>query len=110
VKKVAYFMLKKGRSLPHRHLKDLLGSFLESVKSRAELKPDLILKEWAEIIDPQWKGMTEASSFEKGTVVVKVRNAALYSLLVQQEGSILLKKLQARFPESGIKKLKFCIG
>lgn len=103
-------MIKKGQSLPHRQLKDLLVPFLDNVKSRAEARPDLIFLAWAEIIDPKWKGMTEASSFEKGTVVIKVKNAALYSLLVQQEGTKYLKKLQAKFPESGIKKLKFCIG
>ncbi len=97
-------------SLPHRQLKDLLAPFLNNVKSRVEERPDLILQGWAEIIDPKWQGMTQASSFEKGTVVIKVKNAALYSLLVQQEGSKLLKKLQAKFPENGIKKLKFCIG
>ncbi|MGH2613081.1 MAG: DciA family protein [Rhabdochlamydiaceae bacterium] len=102
--------MKKGHSLPHCHLKDLLIPFLEKVKSLSEARPDLILKEWAEIIDPKWDGMTQASSFEKGIIVVKVKNAPLYSLLVQQEGSKLLKKLQAKFPESGIKKLKFCIG
>ena len=103
-------MIKKRQSLPHYQLKDLLVSFLENVKSRAETRPDLILKEWVEIIDPKWREMTEASSFEKGTVMIKVKNAPLYSLLVQQEGPKLLKKLQAKFPESGIKKLKFCIG
>ncbi len=103
-------MIKKGQPLPHRQLKDLLTPFLENVKSRTEARPDLILKAWSEMIDPKWRGMTEASSFEKGTVVIKVKNAPLYSLLVQQEGSKLLKKLQAKFPESGIKKLKFCIG
>src|SRR5690242_7107198 len=103
-------MIKKGHALPHRQLKDLLEPFLKNVKVLAELRPDLILKMWAEIIDPKWKGMTEASSFEKGTVVIKVKNAALYSVLVQQEGNRLLKKLQEKFPDSGIKKLKFCIG
>ena len=103
-------MIKKGQSLPHCQLKDLLSPFLENVKQRTDLRPDLILQAWAEIIDSKWKGMTQASSFEKGTVVIKVKNAALYSLLVQQEGSKLLKKLQVRFPDSGIKKLKFCIG
>ena len=103
-------MIKKRPSLPHRQLKDLLVPFLETTKKQVAMKPHLILQAWAEIVDPKWKGMTEASSFEKGTVVVKVKNAALYSLLVQQEGSRLLKKLQARFPESGIKKIKFCIG
>jgi hypothetical protein len=103
-------MMKKGRALPHQQLKDLLGGFLQGVEGRVRARPDLILGAWAEMIDPKWRGMTEASSFEKGVVVVKVKNASLYSLLVQQEGARLLKKLQARFPENGIKKLKFCIG
>ncbi len=94
----------------NRQLKDLLVDFLDQIKQRSETKPEVILKEWVKIIDPKWKGMTEASSFEKGIVVIKVRNAALYSLLVRQEGSKLLKKLQTKFPESDIKKLKFCIG
>lgn len=103
-------MKKNGQKLPHRQLKDLLSPFLDHVKSKVEERPDLILAGWDGIADPRWKGMTQASSFEKGTVVVKVNNAALYSLLVQQEGSKLLKKLQDKFPTSGIKKLKFCIG
>jgi hypothetical protein len=103
-------MKKKREPLTHRHLKDLLPLFLEDVQIRYEEKPERILKGWREVIDVKWQAMTEACSFEKGTIVIKVKNATLYSLLVQQEGSRLLKKLQEKFPESSIKKLKFCIG
>lgn len=107
-------MAKKGQALPHRHLKDLLPTFLEGVQSRyedhTEKKPDRVLTGWMEVIDPKWHSMTEACSFEKGIVVIKVKNAALYSLLVQQEGSKLLKRLQEKFPNNGIKGLKFRIG
>jgi hypothetical protein len=103
-------MTKKGQNLPHCQLKDLLVSFVDDVQSRLQARPDLIFLAWAEIIDPKWKGMTEARAFEKGTVVIKVKNQTLYSLLIQHEGSKYLKILQAKFPESGIKKLKFCIG
>lgn len=107
-------MAKKGKSLPHCHLKDLLPSFLEGVQRRYEdqneKRPDLVLKGWFEVIDPKWQSMTEAYSFEKGIFVIKVKNATLYSLLVQQEGSKLLKKLQEKFPNNGIKSLKFRIG
>jgi len=98
------------KSLPHRHLKDLLPSFLGRVKNRYEERPDLVLKGWAEIIDPKWALETVASSFEKGVVVVNVKNGALYSRLVQHEGARLLKKLQEKFPNNGIKHLKFRIG
>ncbi len=103
-------MKKKGSILPHRQLKDLLAGFIDDIQTKVDLRPDLILEEWEKIIDPRWKGMTVASSFEKGTVVVKVKNTTLYSLLIQHEGSKLLKKLQLKFPDSGINKLKFCIG
>lgn len=99
-----------AKSLPHRHLKDLLPSFLDGVQNRYEERPDRILKGWSEIIDPKWISMTEAYSFEKGVVVVNVKNGTLYSMLVQQEGAKLLKKLQEKFPTSGIRYLKFRIG
>jgi len=54
--------------------------------------------------------MTQAISFEKRSLVVKVRNAALYSILVQQEKEKLLKKLQKKFPEAKIKNIIFRIG
>jgi hypothetical protein len=102
--------MRKKDDLPHHHLKDLLPSFLQGVQSRCKEDPQRILRGWKEVVDPKWNLMTEASSFEKGVVVIKVKNATLYSLLVQQEGARLLKKLQQMFPESDIKKLKFCIG
>lgn len=107
-------MVKKRQPLPHHHLKDLLPAFLEDLQSvyedRAEKKPDLVLKGWMEVIDPKWRSMTEAYSFEKGVIMINVKNAALYSLLVQHEGSKLLKMLQKKFPDNGIKSLKFRIG
>jgi len=42
--------------------------------------------------------------------MVKVRNAALHSILVQQEKGKLLKKLQKKFPEAEIKNIIFRIG
>jgi hypothetical protein len=99
-----------AKSLPHRHLKDLLPSFLDGVQNRCQERPDLVLKGWAEVVDPKWISMTQASSFEKGVVVINVKNGALYSILVQQEGARLLKKLQAKFPKNGIRDLKFRIG
>ncbi len=104
------FMLKKRTSLPHRHLKELLPSFLKEVETRYEEKPDRVLKGWAEVADPKWRSMTEACSFEKGIIVVKVGNAALLSLLIRQKGAGLLKKLQEKFPENSIKKINFRIG
>jgi Dna[CI] antecedent, DciA len=96
--------------LPHRHLKDLLPSFLDRVESRCKERPDLVLKGWQEVADPRWRQMTEAISFAKGVVVINVKNGALYSVLVTTEAARLLKKMQEKFPEKGIRYLKFCVG
>jgi hypothetical protein len=103
-------MKQKAVELPHRHLKQLLPGFLERIEIRLREQPERILEGWYDIIDPQWKGLTQSDVFEKGIVVIKVKNAALYSLIVQQKKEELLKKLQEKFPTSGIKNLKFRIG
>lgn len=70
----------------------------------------MILEGWHQVIDEKWRSMTQAISFEKGVLMVKVRNAALHSILVQQEKGKLLKKLQKKFPEAEIKNIIFRIG
>ncbi len=96
--------------LTNRHLKDLLPSLLQEIDSRRGERPDLVLSGWDQVVDAKWRCMTEAVSFEKGVLVVKVKNAALYSLLVQQEQARLLRKMQDRFPEAVLKKIIFRIG
>jgi hypothetical protein len=97
-------------TLTNKHLKDLLPSVLREIDGKRNERPDLILEAWAQIVDEKWRPMTQAISFEKGQLMVKVRNAALYSVLVQQEKEKLLKKLQKKFPEAGIKNIIFRIG
>ncbi len=97
-------------TLTNKHLKDLLPSLLREIDGKRNERSDLILEGWAQIVDEKWRPMTQAISFEKGVLMVKVRNAALYSVLVQQEKEKLLKKLQEKFPEAGIKNIIFRIG
>jgi len=97
-------------TLTNKHLKDLLPSLLREIDGKRNERSDLILEGWAQIVDEKWRQMTQAISFEKGVLMVKVRNAALYSVLVQQEKEKLLKKLQEKFPEAGIKNIIFRIG
>ena len=96
--------------LTNKHLKDLLPSALREIEGRRSERPDKILAGWALVADAQWSKMTQACSFEKGVLMVKVKNAALYSLLVQQEKINLLRKLQEKFPEVAIKNIVFRIG
>ena len=96
--------------LTNKHLKDLLPSALRSIEGRKKERPDLILAGWAEVIEEKWRKMTQAVSFEKGVLMVKIKNAALYSLLVQHEKPKLLRKLQEKFPEVELKNIVFRIG
>jgi len=96
-------------SLTNKHLKNLLPSILREIEGKRQERPDLILEGWHQIIDEKWRSMTQAISFEKGTLMIKVRNAALH-MLVQQEKGKLLKKLQQKFPEAEIKNIIFRIG
>lgn len=97
-------------TLTNKHLKDLLPAALSEIDGKRSERPDLILEGWAQIADEKWRAMAQAISFEKGQLVVKVKNAALYSVLVQQEREKLLKKLQNKFPEAEIKNIIFRIG
>lgn len=100
----------KMSQLTNKHLKDLLSSALREIEGRKKERPDLILAGWGEVIEEKWRPMTQAISFEKGVLMVKVKNAALYSLLVQQEKQRLLSKLQKKFPEVDLKNIIFRIG
>lgn len=96
--------------LPHRHLKDLTTSFLEQVRAVCATRPLQVLEGWSSVAGEKWGRETKAVSFQGGVLSVKVANASLYSILVQYEAPRLLKALQDRFPESGVKKVKFSIG
>ena len=97
-------------TLTNKHLKDLLPSLLREIDGKRNERPGLILEGWGQVVEKKWQGMTQAISFEKGVLMVKVKNAALYSVLVQQEKEKLLQKLQKKFPEVEIKNIIFRIG
>ncbi|MBI2743162.1 MAG: DUF721 domain-containing protein [Chlamydiales bacterium] len=93
-----------------KKLKDLLPVVLQQINKTYQERPDLILALWPEIIGEKLAHMTQALSFREGVLTVKVKNSALYSLLVQHEKARLLKKLCERFPSSGIRNIIFRIG
>lgn len=100
--------MAKKTAITNRHLKDLLSSALQEIRAKQSERPDQILAGWSEVIDPKYKAMTQATAFEKGVLMVKVKNSGLYSILVQQEQAKLLKKLQEKYPQ--VKKIVFRIG
>lgn len=93
-----------------RTLSQLLPKVLEEIGKTQAKRPDLILASWPDIIGEKLAPMTEAVSFEKGCLYVKVKNATLHSLLSQHEKFRLLKRLQERFPNSQIRNIIFRIG
>ncbi len=93
-----------------KRLKDLLPELLSQISKTYEERPDLILALWPEVIGEKLAPMTRAHSFREGVLTVIVKNSALYSLLVQHEKTRLLKRLQERFPSSGIRNIIFRVG
>ena len=54
--------------------------------------------------------MTVAVSLIEGVLTVRVKNATLYSLLVQHEKERLLKALQKKFSKGAVCQLVFKVG
>lgn len=96
--------------ISNKHLKDLLPFLLSEINKKKSLNPELIFQAWSRISDTKWKGMTEPIGFEKGVFMVKVKNAALYSVLVQVEYSRLLSQLRHECSHVEIKNIVFRIG
>ena len=101
-------VLSMSPKLTNKLLKDLLPRVMGEVERKRGDRPDLIVRYWEAVADEKWQGMTEACSFEKGALVVKVKNQALYAVLVQQEKERLLKKMKEKFPQ--VKNMIFRIG
>jgi hypothetical protein len=93
-----------------KKLADLLPKFLQTLSQTQKLRPDLIVAGWPEVVGEKLAPMTEALSFEKGVLYVKVKNATLHSLLAQYEKAKLVEKLKERFPEAGIRNIVFRVG
>jgi hypothetical protein len=89
---------------------DLLPKFLEKITKAHEERGDLIMAAWPEIIGAKLAPMTQALSFDKGVLTVKVKNSTLHSLLSQHEKNRLLQNLKQRFPKAEIRSIIFRIG
>jgi len=96
--------------MANKQLKDLLPNMLESLAKIQSLRPDLVLEAWPEVIGEKLAHMTEAASFIEGVLQIKVKNATLYSLLVQHERVKILDRLRKRFPKVEIRNIIFRIG
>jgi len=99
-----------GINPPGKSLKSLAPLALNSIRTAYEGPSQAIVEAWPEIVGPQIATMTKAISFEKGVLLIKVKNSSLLSLLHQREKLPLLQKLRQRFPQIKIYDLHFRIG
>lgn len=94
----------------NKSLQHLLPKVLNAIADAHQKRPDLVIAYWSDVIGEKLASMTEATAFVDGILHVKVKNAALYSILIQQEGKVLTKKLQEKFPKIAIRCIRFRMG
>ena len=91
-------------------MRDILPGILHQIGEVYEVRPDLILATWPELIGPRLASMTRAVSFVDGVLTVKVKNSTLHSLLNQHDKPRILRLLRSRFPKVDIRNILFRIG
>lgn len=93
-----------------RQIKELLIPILTQMDQFAQDKPSELIEAWPNLVGEKIASMTKAVSYIKGTFLVKVDNATLYSLLVQHERHRLLQKIQEDFPHLKVRSILFRMG
>jgi hypothetical protein len=96
-----------GPGLTTHKVSDVLPFVLKHVEGLYKEHADSVLLSWPEVIGPQLAPMTQAVSFKSGTLVVKVKNSTLYSLLSQNDKPRILQYLQQKFPNLNIRNIDF---
>lgn len=96
-----------GTEITSHKFRDLLSSVLSQIGDTYQVRPDLILASWPEIIGPKLAGMTQAVSFSEGVLVIKVKNSTLHSLLSSHDRPRILNSLRERFPKVYIQNIVF---
>lgn len=89
---------------------EVLPGVLARITEGYRDRPDMVLSTWPTLVGEKIAPMTEAVSFSEGTLVVKVKNSTLYSLLSQKERGRLLGALKKHFPNVEIRALQFRMG
>ena|SRR5579872_6744064 len=101
---------REGTESTFKKVGPLLDNMMRRIGENFEKRPDLLLAAWPQIIGERLAPMTQAISFEEGTLTVKVNNSTLYSLLSQHEKPKLLRSLREKFPAVTIRNIIFRMG
>jgi hypothetical protein len=99
-----------GTQPTSRRVTDVLPQILRQIGEVYEVRPDLVLASWPEIIGPRLASMTRAISLVDGVLTVRVKNSTLHSLLSQHDKPRILKLLRARFPKVDLRTIVFRVG
>jgi len=100
----------RGNQCTSRKISDVLPSVLGSVERRLQEEPERVIRLWADVVGPEVAKMARAENFFEGTLLIKVQNSTLLSLLARQEKTRLLFELQKRLPKGKIERLLFKLG
>ena len=90
-----------------RNIDIILPGVIGKIEKNYKNNPSNIIETWPIIIGKKLAPMTKVESLQNGTLVVKVKNSTLYSLLTSYEKEKILKKLQTKFSKNVIQKLYF---
>lgn len=99
-----------GTQPTSRHVADLLTKALSKLSGSCQVRPDLLLAAWPEIIGPKHAAMTQAVSFCEGILIIKVKNSTLHSLLSRHDKYRILASIRQRFPKANIQNIVFRIA
>ncbi len=109
-KRVGRYRRERGGGGCNKPLKELLSRFLSEIEEKQQQKRGALLSCWDQLMQKEWRGMSQAVSLEKGILLVEVYNAILYTILMQQGDRFFLKELHKKVPDMEIKKILFRIG
>lgn len=99
-----------GNQRTSRSIQEILPKVLESVTKNFEAGGEVILNAWPQVIGERFGPYTEAVSFRRGILKVKVRNSTLLSLLKEHEKGTLQSNFKKLFPNLLIKDIHFTMG
>lgn len=87
-------------------LAQIAPTVVETLRKGVQDNPDTVLLAWPEVVGPVHAQMARAEQFSDGTLVVKVKNSTLYSLLCQDKRRIL-DRMRCKAPSVEIRNIIF---
>lgn len=87
-------------------LAEITPTVVEQLRKGLQDNPETVLSAWPEVIGPSHAPMARAENFSDGTLIVRVKNSILYSLLCQDKRRII-ERLRCKAPTVEIRNIIF---